>query len=45
MGNMICCATIERLEETHEEVRENAPTTTIESILREMSNHTLFPTT
>jgi hypothetical protein len=45
MGSMICCTTIERLEETHEEVRENAPTPTITGILREMSTRTLFPTT
>lgn len=44
MGNMICCATIERLEETHEDpVREKI--NAVQGIVREISSLTLFPAT
>jgi hypothetical protein len=44
MGNMICCTTIERLEETaEEEPRGNPPT--VQGIIRELSSLTLFPNT
>jgi hypothetical protein len=45
MGNLICCTTIERLEDAQEVMCENEKPGTLKGVLREMSSLTLFPNT
>ena len=46
MGNMICCATIERLEEScEEEPKPWGKPHTVQGIVRELSSLTLFQNT
>ena len=46
MGNIICCTTIEKVEEPpSEDMHMNEKTTTLQGIIREASSLTLFPNT
>ena len=42
MGNVICCTTIERLVEAHEEAYHE-PYGSLQGVVRELSTLTIFP--